>query len=125
MKSRKTSKNNSKTTVLRIPNHQKKVLEKLGDGNVRNGLTEVLGIHKLVTQQPELILNKDIETYMSHMELFCNENHFEHFVDSGLPALISKFNKTGRIDRNILLSMLNKRAEKPIDDFSEEQEVSD
>ena len=111
-----------KSVTLRVTIDQKKKLDKLGHGNPRNGLVEVLGIHKLVTQQPALILNKDLDTYIAHMETFSNRNHYSHFVESDLPALLRCFNNTGKISRDILLSILNKRVEKPIDEFEKKEE---
>jgi len=124
MKSKKVPKKAQKTVTIRITIDQKQKLNTLGKGNPRNGLAEIIGVHKLVTQQPSMILNKDLELYLSHMETFCPENHYIHFTESGLQALLRCFNNTGKIDRNILLSILGKRAEKPIDEFEGKEEVT-
>lgn len=114
------NKKTPKTVTVRVSISQKKKLDKLGHGNHRNGLAELIGVHKLVTQQPEIVLNKDLDVYMAHMETFSPSNHYTHFVESGFPALLRCFNNTGKTNRDILLSMLNKRSEKPIDSFDKE-----
>ena len=123
MEKKKAPKKASKTVTIRITIDQKQKLNTLGKGNHRHGLAELIGVHKLVTQQPAMILNKDLELYLSHMETFCPGNHYAHFTESGLQALLRCFNNTGKIDRNILLAILGKRAEKPIDQFKEKEEV--
>jgi len=109
------------TVTIRITSEQKNRLKTIGKGNHRHGLAEILGIYDLIRRDPSIILQKKLEEYTSCIQIFASENHYEHFVESGLPAVLHRFNKTGIVDKNLFTT---KRQEKPIDDF-ENKEADD
>lgn len=79
----------------------------------------MIEIYDLVNRDPSLILQRKLEEYVNTIMAFSNENHYQHFVDSGLPAVLNKFNRTGKIDINLFLT---RRPEKSIDNFTGKKE---
>lgn len=118
MENIKSDKKNKKYPPKRIPARHLKKLEKIGNGNWRDGLSEVLNIYELVTRDPKILLEKEISHFSNLVKAFASENHFEHYIDSNLPAVLVRFIRTGRVDDSIL----NKRFEKPIDKFEKKKE---
>ena len=109
-------KNNKKYPTKRIPEKHLKKLEKIGKGNWRDGLSEVLNIYELIMRDPRVLLEKEVVHFSNLVKAFASDNHFEHYVDSNLPAVLVRFVRTGQVDGSIL----NKRHEKPIEEFDGE-----
>jgi hypothetical protein len=97
----------------RIPLKYLKKLEKIGGGEWRRGLEKVINIFDIVERDPSIVLQKEFDFYTSLIKAVSSENHYEHFVDSGIPAVHFNFHKTGYVNSKYL----KKRQEKPIDDF--------
>lgn len=110
---------NRKYPPKRIPDRIMEQLERIGNGNWRHGLDKVLNTYELIERDPSIILNKELEQFGNLIQVFSPENHFEHYMESNLPAMLRIFIKTGRIDPSIL----NKRAEKALDKFEENKET--
>ena len=112
---KKSKRDQQKYPTKRISSHAMKQLERIGEGNWKHGLDKAINTYELLERDPSLILHKELEQFGNLVQAFLPENHFEHYVDSNLPALLRIFIKTGRIDPSIL----NKRAEKALDKFEE------
>ena len=113
MKKIKFDKKNKKYPPKRIPERHLKKLEKIGNGNWRDGLSEVLSIYELINRDPKILLEKEVAHFSNLVKAFASDNHYEHYTDSNLPAVLIRFIKTGRVDGSIL----NMRLEKTIDKF--------
>ena len=97
---------------MRIPICQKTKLKEIGDGNPREGLTKALAFYDELMMNPERILMKDVDIFMSHLKLYYPDNHYNHF--DNFPAVVRKFLKNGFPDFNIITS---KRFEKNLKEF--------
>lgn len=100
---------------MRIPIHQKNRLKEIGQGNPREGLTKTLALFDELMANPERILMKDVDTFMSHLRLYYSDNHYSHF--DNFPAVVRKFLKSGYPDFSI---MEGKRFEKNLEEFDKE-----
>jgi len=114
----KKTKNSLKYPVKRIPEKTIRKLEFIGEGNWRHGLDKVLNIYDMVERDPAIILNKELEHFGNLFHTFLPENHYEHYLNSNLSALLRVFIKTGRLD----VSILNSRIEKTLDNFEKSKE---
>lgn len=117
MKKIKSDGKNNKYPTKRIPIRHLMKLEKIGNGNWRDGLSEVLNIYELIMRDPKILLEKEVSHFSSLVKAFASDNHFEHYVDSNLPAVLIRFIRTGRVDGSIM----HTRLEKPIDEFEEKE----
>ena len=112
---KKSKRDQQKYPTKRISGHAMEQLTRIGGGNWKQGLDKAINTYELLERDPSLILYKEIEQFGNLIQAFSSENHFEHYMDSNLPAMLRTFIKTGRIDPSIL----NKRAEKALDKFEE------
>jgi len=104
-----------KSIPMRIPIKLLKKIEKRGNGDFRAGLFHMDTVCEVVENDPVIILQKGLENYGNLIKAFASENHYQHYLNSNLPAMLNKFNKTGLVDNRIL----NSRLEKPISKFLE------
>ena len=109
---------NKKYPPKRIPQNQLEKLAKIGDGNWRQGLTKVLNIWDETRRDPTRLLQNELEHFGDLVRAFASDNHYQHYIDSNLSAMLLKFIGTGRVDHTIL----NKRPEKTIDKFSKDED---
>ena len=117
----KQLKKDEKSPPKRIPKNLLEKIEKRGGGKgrFREGLYKMDTICEMVEKDPSLVLQNKLEEYIGAINAFASENHYEHFIESGISAVLYRFNKTGRIDKNLLFL---KRPEKSIDDFEEKKD---
>lgn len=102
-----------KTMVRRIPFNEDQYVLDFGKGDFRSGLSQLIGWHKMLFQDPKAVLFKDIEQLSNHAKELLPENHYEHFVETGVPALLVAWVKSGKVNPSFL-----KSPNKAIDDFS-------
>jgi len=116
---KKTDKKDKKYPVKRIPERYLLKLKKIGDGNWRHGLDKVLDTYEIVIRDPRIILRKELENFGNIIKTFADENHYQHYIDSGMPVLLRGFVETGNVKPTVLF---RKRQEKPIDEFQKKEE---
>lgn len=100
MEKKKTIRTMRNTDVVRIPKSQSKTLKKIGDGNIRIGLTKTITIYEQMTSNPERILMQDVEQLMNDLQKHYSANHYNHF--DNFPAFFRVFLKRGIPDIGIL-----------------------
>jgi len=104
---------NKKYPTKRIPIKQLRKLEQIGEGDWRHGLIKVINIYETI--EPSRVLLEDIDRLSEHAKELLSENHFEHFVESGVPHLLVAWVKSGKVDPNNL-----KPPNKALDEFEKE-----
>ena len=108
-----------KTIVHRVRQDQDKYIkENITKNGFRAGLDELIAIHKLINRDPKILLQKELEHFGGLLQAFLPENHYEHYIESNLPAVINKLINKGIVDSSIL----NARIEKTLDRFSEKKD---
>lgn len=107
--------NSNKSMIKRIPRNEYFYIEKCGEGNFRSGLSQIIGQHKSLMRDPRQILLDDIATLSDHARTLLSENHYEHFVESRVPAFLVRWVQTGKVDASFL-----KAPNKDLDSFTEE-----
>ena len=110
---------NEKSIVRRVPTEVDKYIEQYGQGDFKYGLRQIIDWHKRLVKQPEQVIFADIDQLATHVKELLPDNHYEHYLNSGLPQLLVAFAKSGRVNSRILTE---KRPEKSIDNFSEDDE---
>ncbi|GAH50213.1 unnamed protein product [marine sediment metagenome] len=103
--------------VIRVNKIQIKKLKEIGKGDHKIGLSKVLNVYEIITQQPEEKLMKHIDNFMVDLKQYYGENHYEHFLN--FPAMVRLGLRKGHLDTRILKG----RPEKSIDKFMEKKHV--
>jgi len=111
-------KKKTKSETVRVPLNQKNKIKQIGDGNFRQGVSKLLGIYEMIQNDPTILLQKELDHFGNMVKAFANDNHYQHYLDSNMPAVLLKFVKTGRIDHK----MINNRPEEKLDRFNNEFE---
>lgn len=105
---------NKKYPTKRIPMKQLRKLEQIGEGNWRDGLTKAISIYETI--EPSRILLEDIDRLSEHAKELLSENHFEHFIESGVPRLLVAWVKSGKVNPAAL-----KPPNKALDEFQKKE----
>jgi len=113
----KTIKKQEKSTPQRIPNHILDELKKIGNGNWKDGLSCSVNAWKIMNENPEIKVMKDVDVLMSDIRLYYSDNHYDHF--NNFPAVMHMFLKRGVPDFSIMKS---KRFEKSLKEFDKDAE---
>jgi len=98
-KKQKITKN---STVQRIPKNEYRYILKHGSGDFKSGLCQIIGWHKRLVQDPKQVLFADIDLLTSHAKELMSENHYNHFVECGVSALLVGWAKTGYVNPKFL-----------------------
>lgn len=114
--------NQQKTKTQRIPIKLLNKITKIGSGDFRAGLHRMEEIYDLVNKDPSIILLRELDQFSNLIHAFSSENHYGHFVDSGMPVVLRKFIQTGRIDVDFLKHV---REEKALETFSGDKDKDD
>jgi len=93
---------NKKYPIKRIPIKQLRKLEQIGEGDWRGGLIKIISIYETI--DPSRILLEDIDRLSEHAKELLSENHYEHFVESGVPHLLVAWVRSGRVNPSNLKS---------------------
>ena len=91
---------NKKYPTKRIPIRYLKKLEQIGEGNWRDGLIKVINIYE--TTDSSRVLLEDVDRLSEHARELLSENHYKHFVESGVPQFLVAWIKSGKVNPNRL-----------------------
>jgi len=116
---RKEKNKNCKYPPKRIPMDQLQKIEKIGGGNWRRGLTILIAEHERLERDPTVILGKELDYFGNLVKAHLTDNHYEHYIESGLPRFLRCFIKTGKVNKELLYPG---RREKSFDKFKDEEE---
>jgi len=116
----KKQKTIEKSIVRRISKNEDQYILKCGSGDFKSGLCQIIGWHKRLVQDPKQILFADIDLLTTHAKELMSENHYEHFVECGVPALLVGWAKTGFVNPRFL-----KAPNKALGDFDKSEGEKD
>lgn len=109
-------KKDEKSIPKRIPINLIRKIEKRGGGDFRAGLYHMDAKCDILDRDPSILMEKKLEEFVQTIQACASENHYEHYMQSNLSAVLFKFIKTGRVDTEIL----NTRIEKPLSKFEDD-----
>jgi len=108
---------NSKYPLCRIPKNQFDKLKEVGTGHWRQGLTKVLENYERFERDPKKLVLAEWDHFCTIFKACLSDNHYQHFDESELSAVMFRLIKTGNVDYSLVL---NKRKETPLEMFKEE-----
>lgn len=106
---------NKKYPTKRIPIKYLRKLENIGEGEWKHGLIKVVNVYE--TTDPSRVLLEDIARLTDHAKEFLSDNHYKHFVESGVPHFLVSWVKSGRVNPNNLKSPV-----KVLDEYHKEKD---